>query len=73
MINSVIVCRRKIEPLGTLVCYQQECLSTVQRSESEGVNGQCDMIHQDAGNFKQDPLYHYSWELYHDYRATQRK
>ena len=35
MINSVIACRRKIEPLGTLVCFQLECcLSTVQRSES---------------------------------------
>ena len=34
MIKSVIACRGKIEPLGTLVCFQQECWSTVQRSES---------------------------------------
>ena len=29
----------------------------------EEVNGQCDMIHQDAGNFKTRSPYHYCWEL----------
>ena len=54
MINSVIACWRKIEPLWCIFSKNAwvPCNAVKVAGLVEEVNGQCDMIHQDAGNFK---------------------
>ena len=54
MINSVIACWRKIEPLWCIFSKNAwvPCNAVKVAGLVEEVNGQRDMIHQDAGNFK---------------------
>ena len=54
MIIRVITYWRKIEPLWCIFSKNAwvPCNAVKVAGVVEGVNGQCDMIHQDAGNFK---------------------